>query len=177
MFDSKYTDFKVTNTAIGRDLVKEFVEAFRAEGLRVGLYYSLLDWNYPDYTIDNKHPHYKDPDAAEQNKSRDFSKYTEYMRNQVTELLTNYGKIDILWFDFSWRTDAGPEVTDPLLRGKDEEDWESERLLALRAEQEHFISPSFDTICAYGPNAAMMHYKAGKNSCAKIFPMTTAMAC
>ena len=131
LFDSKYTDFKVTNTAIGRDLVKEFVEAFRAEGLRVGLYYSLLDWNHPDYTIDFKHPHYKDPDAAEQNKSRDFSKYTEYMRNQVTELLTNYGKIDIMWFDFSWRSEAGPEETDPLKRGKDEEDWESERLLAL----------------------------------------------
>ncbi len=131
LFDSQYTDFKVTNTAIGRDLVREFVDAFRAEGLRVGLYYSLLDWNHPHYTIDFKHPHYKDPDAAEQNKSRDFNIYLEYMRNQITELLTNYGKIDIMWFDFSWRTDVGDDVTDPLLRGKDEEDWQSESLLAL----------------------------------------------
>ena len=131
LFDSKYTDFKVTNTAIGRDIVREFVDAFRAEGIRVGLYYSLLDWQHPHYTIDFKHPHYKDPDAAEQNKSRDFRIYREYMRNQITELLTNYGKIDIMWFDFSWRTDVGDDVTDPLQRGKDEEDWESESLLAM----------------------------------------------
>ncbi len=131
LFDSKYTDFKVTNTAIGRDLVREFVEAFRAEGLRVGLYYSLLDWNHPHYTIDYKHPHYKDPDALEQNKSRDFNIYREYMFNQVRELLTNYGKIDIMWFDFSWKQDAGDPVANPLLIGKDEDTWHSEELLAL----------------------------------------------
>lgn len=131
LFDSEYTDYKITNTSIGRDVVREFVEAFRAEGLRVGLYYSLLDWHHPHYTVDFKHPHYKDSDAAEQNKSRDFKLYTQYMRDQVTELLTKYGKIDIMWFDFSWRTDVGDDVTDPLLRGKDEEDWESEKLLAL----------------------------------------------
>ena len=131
LFDSQYTDYKITNTALGRDLVREFVEAFRAEGIRVGLYYSLLDWQHPHYTIDFKHPHYKDSDAAEQNKSRDFRIYVEYMHNQVRELLTNYGKIDIMWFDFSWRSEAGPEVTDPLLRGKDEEDWQSERLLSM----------------------------------------------
>ena len=54
LFDSKYTDFKSTNTPFGRDAVKEFVEAFRAEGLRVGLYYSLIDWKHPDF------PHYGD---------------------------------------------------------------------------------------------------------------------
>jgi len=48
MFDSKYTDYKATNTPAGRDLIKEFVDAFRAEGLRVGFYYSLIDWHHPD---------------------------------------------------------------------------------------------------------------------------------
>ena len=48
LFDSKLTEFKSTNTPCGRDLVREFLEAFRAEGLRVGLYYSLLDWHHPD---------------------------------------------------------------------------------------------------------------------------------
>ena len=49
LFDSKLTDYKATNTPIGRDLVREFLDAFRAEGLKVGLYYSLLDWHHPDY--------------------------------------------------------------------------------------------------------------------------------
>ena len=52
LWDSAYTDFKATNTPYGRDLLVPLVEAFRAEGLRVGLYYSLLDWHHPDFTID-----------------------------------------------------------------------------------------------------------------------------
>ena len=56
LFDTKFSDYKITNTPFGRDLVKEFVEAFRAEGLKVGFYYSLLDWYHPDYTIDCLHP-------------------------------------------------------------------------------------------------------------------------
>ena len=54
LFDSKYTDYKVTNTPAGRDLIKEYVEALREEGLKVGLYFTLLDWHHPDY------PHYGD---------------------------------------------------------------------------------------------------------------------
>ena len=49
LFDGAQTDFKSTNTPCGRDLVREFVEAFRAEGLKVGLYFSLLDWHHPDF--------------------------------------------------------------------------------------------------------------------------------
>ena len=102
LFDSQYTDYKITNTAFGRDLVKEYADAFRAEGLRVGFYYSLIDWHHPDFTIDMHHPRRDDPDALQQNEGRDMRRYARYMRNQVTELLTNYGKIDVLWFDFSY---------------------------------------------------------------------------
>ena len=63
MFDSQYTDYKCTNTPAGRDLVKEYVEAFRAEGLKVGFYYSLIDWHHPHFTIDTLHPRRNDPDA------------------------------------------------------------------------------------------------------------------
>ena len=56
LWDSKFTDYKITRTPFGRDLVKEFVEAFRAEDLRIGFYYSLIDWHHPDFTIDSKHP-------------------------------------------------------------------------------------------------------------------------
>lgn len=102
LFDSKYTDYKITNTHFGRDLVKEYVEAFRAEGLKVGFYYSLIDWHHPDYQIDLFHPMRNVPNGEELNKTRDMTKYREYLFNQVREIMTNYGKIDLLWFDFSY---------------------------------------------------------------------------
>ncbi len=126
LWDSRYTDYKVTNTPARRDVVREFVEAFRAEGLRVGFYYSLLDWHHPDFPIDMNHPRRKDPDAQAQNEGRDMRRYAQYMRNQVAELLTGYGKIDILWLDFSYG-----ERKEGWMRGKGKEDWESEALIAL----------------------------------------------
>lgn len=123
LFDSQYTDYKVTNTPYGRDIVREYADAFRAEGLHVGFYYSLLDWHHPDFTIDYNHPRRSDENAGELNKGRDMHKYAEYMRNQVTELLTNYGKIDILWFDFSY------EANEEGRSGKGKYDWEAEKLI------------------------------------------------
>lgn len=130
MWDSQYTDYKCTNTPAGRDLVREYADAFRAEGLRVGFYYSLIDWHHPEFPIDPIHPRSEDPDAYEQSKNRDIRKYAEYMRNQVTELLTNYGKIDILWFDFSYPDNNGTGDR-AWMRGKGKADWESEKLIAL----------------------------------------------
>ncbi|MBQ4089103.1 MAG: alpha-L-fucosidase [Clostridia bacterium] len=130
MFDSQYTDYKCTNTPAGRDLVKEYVDAFRAEGIRVGFYYSLIDWHHPDFPIDMIHPRRNDADAKQQSEGRDIRKYAEYMRNQVRELLTNYGKIDILWFDFSYSNNNGTGDR-AWMKGKGKEDWESEELIAL----------------------------------------------
>ncbi len=128
MFDSQYTDYKCTNTPAGRDLVREYVDAFRAEGLKIGFYYSLIDWHHPDFPIDPLHPRCNDENVEELNRGRDMHRYAEYMRNQVTELLTNYGKIDILWFDFSYSNNNPPEK--PWLRGKGKKDWEAEELIA-----------------------------------------------
>ena len=134
LFDSKYTDYKSTNTAFGRDIVREYVDAFRAEGLKIGFYYSLIDWHHPDFPIDVLHPRRRDEDAKEQDKGRDMTKYAEYMRNQVTELLTNYGKIDILWFDFSY---SNPDPKSPENKswmqyggGKGKNEWEADKLIA-----------------------------------------------
>ena len=129
MFDSKYTDYKCTNTPAGRDLVREYVDAFRAEGLHIGFYYSLIDWHHPEFPIDMLHPRRNDPDAKEQSEGRDMKKYAEYMRNQVTELLTNYGKIDILWFDFSY-SGSKPAPGNEWMKGKGKDDWEAEELIA-----------------------------------------------
>lgn len=132
MFDTQYTDYKCTNTKAGRDLVREYVDAFRAEGIKVGFYYSLIDWHHPDFTIDAIHPRRNDKDAEKQNEGRDMKKYAEYMRNQVRELLTNYGKIDILWFDFSY-PNQDPNFP-AWMKGKGKDDWESEKLIALARE-------------------------------------------
>ncbi len=133
MFDSQYTDYKCTNTPAGRDLVREYVDAFRAEGLKVRFYYSLIDWHHPDFPIDVLHPRRNDPDAFQQNQGRDMRKYAEYMRNQVRELLTNYGKIDILWFDFSYSNNNG-EGENAWMKGKGKEDWEADKLIAMARE-------------------------------------------
>jgi len=121
LWDSALTDYKVTNTTIGRDLLKEWVEAFRAEGLRVGFYHSVIDWHHPDFVVDENHPQSEDRAFRERERDRDPSKYADYLHGQTRELLTNYGKIDILWYDFT-----GPE--------KSRDSWRSGELVAMVRE-------------------------------------------
>ncbi|NLE43319.1 MAG: alpha-L-fucosidase [Chloroflexi bacterium] len=129
LWDSDYTDYKVTRTPYGRDLIAPFVEAFRGEGLRVGFYYSVIDWRHPDFTIDAFHPLRDQPNVGELNEGRDMRRYAEYVRNQVRELLTGFGRIDVLWCDFSY---PGHEYRG--LPGKGRVDWESEKLVAMIRE-------------------------------------------
>jgi len=129
LFDSKLTDYKSTNTPAKRDFVKEYVEAFRAGGIKVGLYYSLLDWHHPHYpTYGDRHHPMRDNEAYKVKEPyRNFPEYLDYFHGQVKELLTNYGKIDIVWFDFSY----------PGLTG---EDWRATELVnKARALQPHLL--------------------------------------
>ncbi len=121
LWDSRHTDYKAPGTPAGRDLLKPMVEAFRAEGLKVGFYYSLIDWHHPEFTVDRIHPMGKNETEKKKNDKRDMKKYAAYMRDQVKELLTKFGKIDIIWFDFSY----------PGEDGKGRDDWESEELYKL----------------------------------------------
>ena len=148
LFDSKYTDFKITNTPFGRDLVREYADAFREAGLKVGFYYSLIDWHHPDFPIDSIHPLREHPNDEELDRNRDMTKYAEYMRNQVRELLTNYGKIDVMWFDFSYDDRTAEEILGfaksaranppkPWMQYngvKGRREWEAEKLIALVRE-------------------------------------------
>ncbi|MBX5182007.1 alpha-L-fucosidase [Rhizobium sp. NZLR5] len=129
LWDTKATDFKVTNTPYGKDLLRPFVDAFRAEGLRIGFYYSLIDWHHPDFTVDPRHPQRNHPDALEINEGRDMLRYAAFMREQVRELLTEFGQIDIMWFDFSY-----PQWKLGDLVGKGHRDWESEKLVRMVRE-------------------------------------------
>ena len=101
MWDTKLTDYNAAKQGPGRDLVREYVEAARAEGLRVGFYYSLMDWHHPDGAR-----------CATDEEAR--KRFVEYTHGLIRELLTNYGKIDVLWYD----------VSRPLTP----EGWESERM-------------------------------------------------
>ena len=124
LWDSQYTDYKVTRTPYGKDLLRPLVDAMRAEGLRVGFYYSLLDWHHPDYTADRFHPMFGNPDFMARAKGRDQAKYTAYLHNQVRELLTSFGPIDCLFLDYSF----------PGENGKGRNDWQSEKLLKIVRE-------------------------------------------
>ena len=93
LFNTQYTDYCAPKQACGRDLVKEYVEAARAEGMRVGFYHSLMDWHHPDGAR-----------CAHDEAAR--RRFVEYVHGQIHELLTNYGKVDILWYDVAWPLDA-----------------------------------------------------------------------
>ncbi|MCL1856745.1 MAG: alpha-L-fucosidase [Kiritimatiellaeota bacterium] len=89
LWNTKQTHYNAVEKGPKWDIVKEFTESARAEGLKVGLYYSLMDWHHPDGIV------CKDDEAARQ-------RFTAFTKGCVRELLTQYGKIDILWYDVSW---------------------------------------------------------------------------
>ena len=90
LFDSQVSDFTAPKTAAGRDLIRPYVEACHRGGMPVGFYYSLLDWRYPAY--------FRGPDKDPEG----WNELVEYMHAQVRELCTNYGRIDVLWYDGGW---------------------------------------------------------------------------
>ena len=107
LFDSKTTNFKSTARPAGKDFVKEYLEAFRKEGIKAGLYYSLIDWHHPDYPHFGDRHHPMRDNEAYRNRHHEFSRYLDYMHEQVRELCTNYGDIPLLWFDFSYDKMSG----------------------------------------------------------------------
>ena len=100
-WDTKLTNYCAPKQGPGRDLVADYVEAARGEGLRVGFYYSLMDWHHPDGV------RCATDEAARQ-------RFVEYTHGLVRELMTNYGKIDVLWYDVDWPLTA--------------EQWESKKM-------------------------------------------------
>ncbi len=116
LWDTALTDYNsVKAPRCRRDFLRDVVDAFRTEGLRIGLYYSLPDWRHPGYVVDARHPLRDNPEAAIE--PRDYASYTQFLHAQVTELLTRYGPVDIIWFDGSY-----PET---------EEHWQSNELAKL----------------------------------------------
>jgi alpha-L-fucosidase len=114
LWDTATTDYCAPKTAAGRDLLGEYVAACRRAGMRVGFYYSLLDWRWPAYWLGPE----KAPEA--------WAEFVAYVHAQVLELVTKYGKLDILWYDGGWPWTA--------------EHWQAEKLNAMvRERQPHII--------------------------------------
>ena len=114
LFDSALTDWKITNTPFGRDLIGELVAACQRRGMRIVLYYSQPDWHHPNYV--HLPGAFKDLWYARADDAPDWRRYQAYLRGQVLELVTQYGPIDGLWFDGSH---------------KSEQAWQGKQLYAL----------------------------------------------
>ncbi|MGV3615622.1 MAG: alpha-L-fucosidase [Fimbriimonas sp.] len=99
LFDSKYTDWDVMNTPFRRDIVRELAQACRRHGVKLGLYHSIMDWHHPDYLPRRPWERGTRPVAG-----ADFDRFNKYLHNQVTEILTKYGDIAVVWFDGEWES-------------------------------------------------------------------------
>jgi alpha-L-fucosidase len=128
LWDSALTDYKATNTPYRRDVLAPLVKALRERDFGVGFYHSLIDWHHPDFPIDGLHP------LRDQGRlpGRDIARYRAYLHGQVRELLTGYGPLDQMWFDFSYREHVHEGT--PVWGGKGAADWGSEELLAMVRE-------------------------------------------
>jgi alpha-L-fucosidase len=106
MFHTKVSDFSIQHSPYGEDITRQLIEAVRAEGLRVGLYYSLSDWHHPDYPAfqEGSKPYLYE--RYPRSSPEKWARYLDYVRIQLTELLTNYGRIDLVWFDGHWERTA-----------------------------------------------------------------------
>src|ERR671921_426575 len=126
LWDTDLTDYKVTNTPWGEDLIAPMVEAFRSEDMKMGFYHSLIDWHHPEFPIDGLHSRRDDKEYIEANRDRDIARYREYLHGQTRELLMRFGRVDIMWFDFSY--------PDRVWGGKGRVDWGSEELMEMVRE-------------------------------------------
>jgi alpha-L-fucosidase len=95
LFDSQHTDFDIMSTPFRRDVLRELSAACRRQGLRMCWYHSIMDWHHPDY-LPRRSWEQRSAEGA------DFERYVGHLRKQVTELLTNYGDIGVMWFDGEW---------------------------------------------------------------------------
>lgn len=96
LFDSEYTGFDVMSTPFKRDILKELSDACHKEGIKICWYHSIMDWHHPNYL-----PR-RGWETSRSNEGASMDRYIEYMKNQLSELVGNYGEVGVLWFDGEW---------------------------------------------------------------------------
>jgi len=128
LHDSQLSQYDAGDV-LNRDLVREITDALHKEGLRVGFYHSLIDWHHPQYDFANagKLP-YPERGKLLNPTTRNHQRYIDFLHGQVRELMSNYGKVDIVWWDYSWPGFDGDEA------------WRATELIAMcREKQPHLI--------------------------------------
>ncbi len=128
MFDSRYTDYKITNTPFGSNprsnIVKEVFGAFRKENFWIGAYFSKPDWHSDYYWWKKFPPTDRNCNYSIAKHPDQWQKFTEFTHNQINELVSDYGKVDILWLDGGWvRKKTDEEVKNELLDVYDGSRW------------------------------------------------------
>ncbi len=124
MFDSKYTDYKVTDSACAfssnprSNIAKEIFDAFRNEGLWTGAYFSKPDWNCENYWDPYFPPLDRNVNYDPEEHPEKWNKYVDFTHNQILELMTDYGKMDILWLDGGWVSKKSKEEVDEVYKDK-----------------------------------------------------------
>lgn len=117
MYDSKFTDFKITNPNLPNaknknpDVLKSVLDASRKEGLSVGIYFSKPDWTSQDFWWKYYPPKDRNPNYDVKAFPEKWQNFVKYTQNQLDELTSNYGKVDILWLDGGWVRPAPPVKT------------------------------------------------------------------
>jgi alpha-L-fucosidase len=111
-WDTKQSDWKITETPYGKDIVKQMADECHKEGIKLFLYYSLLDWSRNDYQYATG----KTGKGTGRTEKGNWEDYIAFMKAQLTELLTNYGEIGGIWFDGHW--DQLDNDTDKSLKSK-----------------------------------------------------------
>ena len=107
MWDTKYTDFNIMNSPFGRDVMKELAEACKKEKIALGFYHSTCDWHNPDFPLTS-------PGGSVKRKTYNLDRYTEYLKNQSSEIITKYGPLLVMWYDVPQQFDSirGQSVID-----------------------------------------------------------------
>jgi len=108
LFESEYTDFDIMSTPFNRDIMKELAKAAPKYDIRMSWYHSIMDWHHPDYLPRRGWETQRSSEGA------NLDRFREYLHAQVTELLTKYGPIGVMWFDgeweSTWRGEYGKEL-------------------------------------------------------------------
>lgn len=122
-WDTKYSDWKITNTAYGKDVLKALAEECKKQDIKLGLYYSTLDWYRSDYPYETG----RTGKGSGRTEASNYGSYLQFMKNQLTELLTNYGEIMSIWLDGHWDQTNPEGSTDRSSRIN----WQYEELYSL----------------------------------------------
>lgn len=148
MFHTKLSDFSIEHTPYGKDIVGEFAEAMRAEGIRVGFYYSLSDWHHPDYpAFTEDHKPYRPGEWPPVQDDVTWRRYLDFLYGQLRELLSGYGQVDVMWFDGGWerrRRRWTPKELEAMIRSLQPEILINDRLPSVGdfVTPEQFVPPT-----------------------------------